>query len=84
VDVSPSLTDRFGSSFLKLFLKWSYQVNRLKSFLKAEDGAELAEYAVGTAILVAIAIVVYAVLGDAVNNKMNAVANEVDAPPPGP
>ena len=59
-------------------------MNRLKEFLKAEDGAELAEYAVGTAILVAIAIVVYAVLGDAVNNKMNAVANEVDAAPPGP
>jgi len=57
-------------------------VNRFKEFLKAEDGAELAEYAVGTAILVAIAIVVYAVLGDAINNKMNAVANEVDAPPP--
>jgi Flp pilus assembly pilin Flp len=55
-------------------------VTRLKDFLKAEDGAELAEYAVGTAILVAIAVVVYAVLGDAVNNKMNAVASEVDAP----
>jgi Flp pilus assembly pilin Flp len=59
-------------------------VNRVKEFLKSEDGAELAEYAVGTAILVAIAIVVYAVLGDAVNNKMHAVANEVDAPPPSP
>ena len=73
---------RAFNHFLKLFREWSYQVNRLKEFLKAEDGAELAEYAVGTAILVAIAIVVYAVLGDAVNNKMNAVANEVDAPPP--
>ena len=59
-------------------------MNRFKQFLKAEDGAELAEYAVGTAILVAIAIIVYAVLGDAVNNKMNAVANEIDAPPPAP
>jgi Flp pilus assembly pilin Flp len=59
-------------------------VNRFKQFLKAEDGAELAEYAVGTAILVAIAIVVYAILGDAVNNKMSAVANEIDAPPPAP
>jgi Flp pilus assembly pilin Flp len=59
-------------------------VNRFKQFLKAEDGAELAEYAVGTAILVAIAIVVYAILGDAVNNKMNAVANEIDAPPAAP
>jgi Flp pilus assembly pilin Flp len=57
-------------------------VNRFIEFLKAENGAELAEYAVGTAILVAIAIVVYAILGDAVNNKMNAVANEIDAPPP--
>ena len=57
-------------------------MNRLKEFLKAEDGAELAEYAVGTAILVAIAIIVYAILGDAVNNKMNAVANEIDAPAP--
>lgn len=56
-------------------------MNRLKEFFKAEDGAELAEYAVGTAILVAIAIVVYKVLGDAVNNKMNAVADDVDAPP---
>ncbi len=61
-----------------------FKVNRLKNFLKAEDGAELAEYAVGTAILVAIAIIVYAVLGDAVNNKMNAVAKEFDAPPPAP
>ena len=59
-------------------------MNRFKQFLKAEDGAELAEYAVGTAILVAIAIVVYKILGDAVNNKMNAVASEIDAPPPAP
>lgn len=59
-------------------------MNRLKHFLEAEDGAELAEYAVGTAILVAIAIIVYAILGDAVNNKMTAVANEIDAPPPAP
>lgn len=59
-------------------------MNRLKQFLKAEDGAELAEYAVGTAILVAIAIIVYAILGDAVNNKMTAVANEIDAPPAAP
>jgi Flp pilus assembly pilin Flp len=38
----------------------------LKSFLKDETGAELAEYAVGVALLVAIAIVVYEVLGDAI------------------
>jgi Flp pilus assembly pilin Flp len=38
----------------------------LKSFLKDETGAELAEYAVGVALLVAIAVVVYQVLGDAI------------------
>lgn len=53
-------------------------MKKLVRFLNDEHGAELAEYAVGTAILVAIAIVVYAVLGDAVNNKMNAVANEIE------
>ena len=52
-------------------------MNHLRSFIKDEQGAELAEYAVGTAILVAVAIIVYKVLGDAVNVKMSAVANEV-------
>ena len=52
-------------------------MNYLKSFVKDEQGAELAEYAVGTAILVAVAIIVYKVLGDAVNIKMSTVANEV-------
>jgi Flp pilus assembly pilin Flp len=53
-------------------------VKTVLRFLNDEHGAELAEYAVGTAILVAIALIVYTVLGDAVNNKMNAVANEID------
>ena len=52
-------------------------MNYLKEFLYDEHGAELAEYAVGTAILVAVAIIVYKVLGDAVNIKMSTVANEV-------
>ena len=52
-------------------------MNYLKVFLNNEQGAELAEYAVGTAILVAIAIIVYKVLGNAINIKMSAVANEV-------
>ena len=43
----------------------------LKSFLKDETGAELAEYAVGVALLVAIAVVVYQVLGDAINTSNN-------------
>jgi len=52
-------------------------MDHLKSFVNDEQGAELAEYAVGTAILVAIAIIVYKLLGDAINVKMSAVANEV-------
>ena len=52
-------------------------MNYLKSFVNDEQGAELAEYAVGTAILVAIAIIVYKVLGNAINVKMSTVANEV-------
>lgn len=52
-------------------------MKQVKKFLQDEQGAELAEYAVGVAILVAIALVVYRVLGQAVNVKMNTVANEV-------
>lgn len=39
----------------------------IRKFLKDETGAELAEYAVGVALLVAIGVVVYQVLGDAIN-----------------
>jgi Flp pilus assembly pilin Flp len=56
---------------------WSVGVNQLIKFLQNDQGAELAEYAIGVAILVAIALVVYRVLGTAVNVKMNTVANEV-------
>lgn len=56
----------------------------LKSFLLDERGAELAEYAVGTAIVVAIAILVYQVLGDAINSRMEAVVGEIEAPPADP
>ena len=49
-----------------------------EQFIRDESGAELAEYAVGTAILVAVAIIVYNVLGSAVNVKMSMVANEVE------
>jgi Flp pilus assembly pilin Flp len=54
-----------------------HKVNYLRNFLNDERGAELAEYAVGTAILVAVAIICYRLLGDAVNIKMSTVANEV-------
>lgn len=55
----------------------SVEVKRIEKFLLDEKGAELAEYAVGTAILVAVALIVYKILGDAVNTKMSKVANEV-------
>ena len=48
-----------------------------KSFLKDETGAELAEYAVGVALLVAIAVVVYTVLGDAIFNSNTDTATEI-------
>lgn len=59
-------------------------MNALKNFLTTDEGAELAEYAVACAILVAIAIIVYNILGQAVTNKMNAVADEIDPPAPPP
>jgi Flp pilus assembly pilin Flp len=49
----------------------------LKSFLRDETGAELAEYAVGAALVVAIAIVVYEVLGDAIFNKNTDTATKI-------
>lgn len=39
-----------------------------KSFLKDETGAELAEYAVAVALLVAIGVVVYSVLGQGISD----------------
>jgi Flp pilus assembly pilin Flp len=59
------------------YLTGGISVDHIKDFFRDERGAELAEYAVGTAILVAVAIIVNKVLGDAVNLKMNTVANEV-------
>ena len=53
----------------------------LKTFYEDENGAELAEYAVACAILVAIALIVYQVLGQAISDKMNDVASDIDAPP---
>lgn len=51
----------------------------LHRFLKNEQGAELAEYAVGVALLVAIALVVYKVLGNAINDQNSGTAAKVDS-----
>ena len=56
-------------------------MNSVRNFITDESGAELAEYAVACAILVAIAIIVFNVLGQAINDKMNDVASDIDAPP---
>jgi Flp pilus assembly pilin Flp len=53
----------------------------LQRFFQDDRGAELAEYAVACAILVAIALIVYQVLGQAISDKMNSVASDIDAPP---
>jgi Flp pilus assembly pilin Flp len=50
---------------------------RIKTFFKNEEGAELAEYAVGVALLVAVAVVVYQVLGEAILDANNGTAARV-------
>jgi Flp pilus assembly pilin Flp len=47
------------------------------TLLKDEQGAELAEYAVGVALLVAIGIVVYKVLGNSINDSQSGTAAKV-------
>jgi Flp pilus assembly pilin Flp len=50
---------------------------RFSTLIKDEQGAELAEYAVAVALLVAIAIVVYKVLGNAINDSNSGTAAKV-------
>ena len=49
----------------------------LKNFFMDETGAELAEYAVAVALLVAIGLVVYATLGDGINQANADTAAEI-------
>lgn len=51
--------------------------NNLLAFLQNDRGAELAEYAVGVALLVAVALIVYEVLGDAIVDENNGTAAQV-------
>jgi Flp pilus assembly pilin Flp len=51
-----------------------------KNFLMDETGAELAEYAVAVALLVAIGVVVYNVLGQGISDANEATgSNIIDA-----
>ena len=52
----------------------------LKNFLMDETGAELAEYCVAVALLVAIALVVYQVLGQGISDANSATADEIKNP----
>jgi Flp pilus assembly pilin Flp len=49
----------------------------LKNFFMDETGAELAEYAVAVALLVAIGLVVYATLGNGINQANADTATEI-------
>ena len=44
-------------------------MKQIKTFLRTDTGAELAEYAVAVALLVAIGVVVLSVLGNAINDE---------------
>ena len=48
-----------------------------KNFLMDETGAELAEYAVAVALLVAIGLVVYATLGNGINDANSQTADDI-------
>jgi Flp pilus assembly pilin Flp len=50
----------------------------LKTFLIDETGAELAEYAVGVALLVVIGLVVYKVLGNSVNQANSTTGSRIN------
>lgn len=52
-------------------------MKQLKSFVYDETGAELAEYAVAIALLVAIAVVVFGVLGNAINDENSGTGAQV-------
>lgn len=49
----------------------------LRTFLLDETGAELAEYCVAVALLVAIALVVYQVLGQGINDANESTATAI-------
>ena len=52
-------------------------LGRVKNLLTNDDGLEVAEYAVAAAFVVAIAVVVYALIGDAILDTNNGTAADV-------
>lgn len=53
----------------------------IKKFLRDETGAELAEYAVAVALLVAVALIVYNTLGTAINDANSTTGDKIVDPP---
>ena len=51
----------------------------IRKFLRDETGAEVAEYAVGLALVVAIAVVVYQALGDAIFDSNTETGEKIKA-----
>jgi Flp pilus assembly pilin Flp len=51
---------------------------QILGFLRDDEGAELAEYAVAVALLVAIALVVYNTLGSAINDRNSGTGAKVE------
>ena len=54
-------------------------LQQIMEFLREEGGAELAEYAVGIALLVAVALVVYTTLGKAINDENQGTGAQIKA-----
>lgn len=56
-------------------------MKQIKLFMNDEAGAELAEYAVGVALLVAVALVVYNLLGQAIADQNSGTGAKVEGVP---
>jgi Flp pilus assembly pilin Flp len=56
-------------------------MKHITRFIRNEAGAELAEYAVAVALLVAIALVVYNLLGSAIADENSGTAAQVEGVP---
>ena len=53
-------------------------IERIKNLLTDESGLEVAEYAVAAALVIAIAVVVYALIGDSILDSNNGTAADIN------
>lgn len=56
-------------------------MKHMKRFIKDDAGAELAEYAVAAALLVAIGVIVYNILGQAIADQNSGTGAQVKGVP---